>query len=513
VANWFGRGKPEHPLADSAKVRELLAKLPANDGAQALGEIATWLELMNRADDLELEHRYRNLDLLDGASRDHEHALLREYLDTPRQKKSHEERLWSSAYGLWRELGTGYQQCLRQCEKGAAGASKSSLPIYVGRASRALRQQLRWALLRYESAETGVWADLARLYQLAETAGFVDEAIAVYPGSSGSGTVKQEFLKALMLAASATESLQPTGQDIAARIVAHCCKSFVIAKEPREGCTHWFDLASPKSPVRLVQDPPAGATVRFFGAGPALRELEQIRAHIAYTRSLPDGLDLNGTQHDDELLLGLLKHLEQDWAGKSQARRFERRKVATRVTVVPGLTDIIEAMEFAVNDSLDFTHQAAAESWIAEDMSEGGYGAVIPSVSGDWVEVGSLVGVEGESFRVWRVGLIRRVTRNEQHQQRVGVQLLTQSATLVKLRWKEAASPGKVAVAVPRPAVLISSTLQARKEVDVVVKKGLLDHQENIEMLVADATHVLKAKDTIERGPGYEIIRFEVVRK
>lgn len=513
MISWFGRSKPEHALAASAKVNELIAKLPVNDSAQALSDIATWLELMNRADDLELEYRFKNLDLLDGASRDHERAVLREYLATPRQKKSNEQRLWTAAYGFWRELGAGYQQCLRQCEKGATGASKASMPIFVGRALRALRQQLRWALLRYETAETRVWADLARLYQFAETAGFADEAIAVYPGSSGSGTAKQEFLKAMMLAASATESLQPLGQDIAARLVAHCCKSFVIDKEPREGCTHWFDYASLKSPVRVLRDPPASATVRYIGAGPALKELEQIRAHIAYTRSLPEGLDLNGKQHDDEILLALLKHLEQDWAGKTRARRFERRKVATRVTVVPGLHDVIEALEFAVNDSLDFTHQAAAESWIAEDMSEGGYGAVIPAVSGDWVEVGSLVGVEGESFRVWRVGLIRRVARNEQHQQRVGVQLLTQNATLVKLHLKAAGASAKAASTVSKPAVLISSTPQAQKEVDVVVSRGLLDHQENIEMVVADATLLLKAKDTIERGPGYEIVRFEVMRK
>lgn len=513
MANWFGRGKPEHPLADSVKVRELIAKLPANDSAKALGEIATWLELMNRADDLELEHRFKNLDLLDGASRDHERTVLQEYLATPRQKKSHEQKLWTAAYSFWRELSAGYQQCLRQCEKGSTGASKASLPIFVGRALRALRQQLRWALLRYEAAEPRVWADLARLYQFAETAGFVDEAIAVYPGSSGSGTVKQEFLKSLMLAASSTESLQPVGQDIATRLVAHCCKSFVIAKEPRAECTHWFDFASPKSPLRLVRDPPVSATVRYIGAGSALKDLEQIRAHIAYTRSLPEGLDLNGKQHDDEILLALLKHLEQDWAGKSQARRFERRKVATRITVVPGLTDIIEALEFAINDSLDFTHQAVAESWIAEDMSKGGYGAVIPAVSGDWVEVGSLVGVEGESFRVWRVGLIRRVARNEQQQQRVGVQLLTQNATLVKLRWKAAGAPAKAAPAVAAPAVLISSAPKVQKEVDVVVKKGLLDQQLVIEMEVADATHRLKVKDTIERGSGYEIVRFEVMGK
>jgi hypothetical protein len=54
------------------------------------------------------------------------------------------------------------------------------------------------------------------------------------------------------------------------------------------------------------------------------------------------------------------------------------------VTVVPGLKEIIQVLEFANNDSLDFTHRQSAESWIVEDMSEGGYGAVIPAVAGDW---------------------------------------------------------------------------------------------------------------------------------
>lgn len=512
MITWFGRGKPEHPLADSAKVEELIAKLPAGDSAQALGEIGSWLELMNRAEDLRLEYRFRNLDMLDGASRNHERAVLQEYLATPRQKKSHEHKLWTAAYGFWRELGQGYQQCVAHQEKGSGGASyKASLPIYVGRALRALRQQLRWALLRYESAEIRVWSDLARLFQLAESKRFTDEPVSVYPGSSGSGTVKQELLKALMLAASATESLHPMGQDIAARIVAHFSKLFILSAQPQEGCTHWFDLGAPKAPVRLVKNAPDTDTVRYLGAGSGLHELEQLRAHIAYTRSLPEGLDLNG-RLDDDVVLGLLQHLEMDWAGKTQARRFERHKVATRVTVVPGLKEIIEVLEFAINDSLDFTHRQAAESWIVEDMSEGGYGAVIPAVAGDWVEVGCLIGVEGETFRDWRVGIVRRVTRNEQQQQRVGVQLLTQASALIGLRRPGAGSSGKPVPAASRPAVLISATPEPGKAIDVVVTRGAVDDHGIVEMLRGEERYLLKPEDTLERGRDFELVRCKVMR-
>jgi hypothetical protein len=108
--------------------------------------------------------------------------------------------------------------------------------------------------------------------------------------------------------------------------------------------------------------------------------------------------------------------------------------------VVPGLQEILRMLEFANNDSLDFTVLQAAESWIVEDMSDGGYGAVIPSVAGDWVEVGSLIGVEGESFRDWRIGIIRRVTRHAQ-QQRVGVQTLGNAAQVLGLGSQDKDAP------------------------------------------------------------------------
>lgn len=508
MINWFGRSKSEHPLADVRKVHELIAKLPANDSAQALGEIAGWLELMSKADDLGIEPRLKNLDLLDAAARHHERRLMQEYLATPRQKKSHEQRLWMGAHGFWRELGEGYLKCLRQHEQGAkvAGLGKGAVPLFVGRAMRALKHQVQWVLLRYEAVEPRIWRDMARLYQFAESQKFAAEPVPVFPGADASSTVRQEYLKALMLAASSPDSLQPAGQDLAARLVAHFSGLFVLDDKPSAGCTHWMDLEAPNRPVRLLRDVPNHSSVRYLGAGAGLRELEQLRAHIAYTRSLPEGLDLDG-KHDDDAVLALVRHLEQDWAGKTQARGHERRRVATRVTVVPGLEEIIEVLEFANNDSLDFTHRQSAESWIVEDMSEGGYGAVIPAVAGDWVEVGSLIGMEGESFREWRIGLIRRVIRNAQHQQRVGVQLLTQHGALVALG--DAKQPSST----PGPAVLIPSALVEQTEIDVVTPRDNWESRDTVEMRTADNhSYLLSPKATVERGTDYDLVRFKIIR-
>jgi hypothetical protein len=279
---------------------------------------------------------------------------------------------------------------------------------------------------------------------------------------------------------------------------------FVVSKEPA-GCTHWIDLAAPRAPVRVLRDPPPVSTVRYFGAGPALRELDQLRAHITYTRTLPEGLSL-GT-HDHAVVLELLEHLEQDWAGKTQARRHDRKKTAARVTVVPGFREIVSVLEFAVNDSLDFTHQKSAESWIVQDVSAGGYGAVIPAVAGDWVEVGGVIGVEGESFREWRIGLIRRVTRNEQQQQHVGVQLLAQAATLLHLRTPR--SSGSAGVT---PAILLSPRIEGQKEVEILTPRGHCAQRDGVEATLADGKHTLVPVDVVEHDGDYDRVKFTVVR-
>lgn len=518
LRNWFARGststrpeptpgpKAEHPLGDARKLQDAIAKLPASDSVQAIGELASWLELLNGADDVKLATRFENLNLLDGASRQPERKLFADYLATPRQKKTHEHRLWSSAYNFWRLLGEGYRRCLDLAESEPPGAATSNANVatYIGRALRCLRQQLRWNLMRYELPETRVWVAMANLFEMAERKGLLDEMIPVYPASASASTVRQEFMKGMMLAASSTDSLQPAGQDLTVRIASYFSGMFMVSKEP-EGCTHWIDLAAPKAPVRVLRDPPKVPSVRYLGAGPALRELGQLRAHITYTRSLPEGLSLGA--HDHEVVLELLEHLEQDWAGKTQARRHERRRTASRVTVVPGFKEIISSLEFAVNDSLDFTHQKSAESWIVQDVSAGGYGAVIPAVAGDWVEVGSVIGVEGESFREWRVGLIRRVTRNEQQQQHVGVQLLTQVATLLHLR-----APGGASSARTTPAILLSPRIEGQKEVEIMTPRGHCAKRDGVEATLAEKKHTLVPVDVVEHDGDYDRVKFTVVR-
>jgi hypothetical protein len=155
---------------------------------------------------------------------------------------------------------------------------------------RALKQQLKWVLLRYEAVEPRIWADMARPYRYAETQKFTDATVR-----SLSRFKQQRHGQAGVSEGPDAGVVVPgepasggTGSGGAAG--GAFSNLFMIEDKPVSGCTHWIDLAAPARPVRLVRDMPAAPTVRYHRRRRCgLRELEQLRAHIAYTRSLPEG--------------------------------------------------------------------------------------------------------------------------------------------------------------------------------------------------------------------------------
>ena len=142
--HWLG-GKVDHPMSDAKGAREIVHGLPTNDPAKALEEIGEWLDSINQTADFKLNQRFENIDLLDGAARNHLRKLSQDYLSMPRQMKFQENRLWNAIFGVWRQLGEGYLQCVRQYDDGLVGITiiRKSLPLIVARAIRALTFQLK----------------------------------------------------------------------------------------------------------------------------------------------------------------------------------------------------------------------------------------------------------------------------------------------------------------------------------------------------------------------------------
>ncbi|MDH5341939.1 MAG: hypothetical protein OEW79_03795 [Betaproteobacteria bacterium] len=506
-------GKVDHPMADAKQAREIINELPS-DALKALDEITQLLESLRETSAYKVERLYENIDLLDSAAKSHQRKIAQDYFATARQQKFQENRLWTRSYMFSKELSDAYLECVDRFESGQTGGLvfRKKLPVIVARALRALTLQLKWILVRYGPVAPQVWADVGRVYQFGEASGIADGKVEIYPGAHGSGSARGEFLKALMLGVSATDGLSPVRQELAERVIAHFSPGFRLRLQPGPGCGYCFDIVAGKPPFRVMGDKPMPPTARYFGAGEALTELRKVESIIRETGAIPSSVDLGG-RYDNDTVLPVLRHLAIYWSDDVPARTAARRQTATRMTVLHGMTEIMRMLDPDNSDELDFSSPAAAgsvaESWIVENASDGGYGAIIPAARGDWVRVGALIGLKTETSQRWGAGIIRRVARDQHQQRRVGVQVLSNVAIPVRLR----KSGNSVASGPTDSGLLLSATPNSRGEVGVVLREGLYNSRDSLDMVVNNKHYLLMPSRLAEGGEDFDWAMFKVMAR
>ncbi|MBI1989534.1 MAG: hypothetical protein HYS65_07340 [Betaproteobacteria bacterium] len=510
----FGSGAPDHPMAGIRQAKKLISELPAYDSIKALDEVTFWLDSIGRTEGFRVDHRFELIDLLDHAARGHQRKLAQDYLATDRQEKFRENRLWNTLFNFWKHLGDAYGQCVEQFQSGAsggAGAIRRKLPTIVARALRALTVQLKWSLLRYGPVDVRLWGEAGQLYLFAEAKRIATETIEIYPDANGQGTVQQEFLKSMMLGVSSTGGLTPLRQEIAERAVAYFGGMFTLQARPTPGCNDYFDLSMHTPPARVMKGLEPNEMTRFFGAGKALPALERLIEEIKATDTVPSHVNLGG-MYDSGLVLSVLQQLATYWSGKPPARSSGRRKIATRLTVVHGFREVLRAVEPAADEALDLEQATGTESWIVENVSEGGFGAVIPQVKGDWIKVGTILAVQTEASQFWAAAIIRRITRDEYQLRHVGIQLLAQAVIPIRLALAGSASPAN-AMREGEPGVLLSPTPDRHGEIALLLRGGSYTPGQGLEMNVRGKRYHLAPRKLVEGGDDFDWAKFKVMRR
>ena len=510
----FGGGKPDHPMADPKRARALIAEFPANDPVKSLEEVTFWLDSVMNTEGFKLDYRYELYDALDQAAKNHQRKLSQDYLNTDRQEKFRESKLWNTEFEFWKMLGLAYNQCIELYQAGAsgAGAIKKELPAIVARVVRALTLQLKWAALRYGPVDDRMWSELGRIYLFAESKGFARTPVAMYPGAHGRGTVEQEFLKALMLGVSSTDGLTPLKQEIAERTVAHFGKLYQLHDTAAAGCNYYFDLSMRKPPARLMKGLQHGPMIRYFGAGEALPALQHLIDEIKSKEGVPSDVNLGGL-YENSLVLLVMGHLATYWSDKPPARSSERRKIATRLTVVHGLGSILRCINPDIDEvSLDFHALDGSESWIVENVSDGGFGAIVPQVKGDWIKVGSLLGVLSEGAQYWGAGVVRRITHDGFQQRRVGIQLVSKAVIPVHLTPAGNVSSINL-LRFGDHGVLLSTSPDKHGDIALLLRIGSYTQQQALEMDVRGKKYYLMPRKLVEAGEDFDWAKFKVMQQ
>lgn len=503
----FGLGKPDHPLADAREAKRILDALPEDDPFKALEELAHWLGSVSTTEGFRPQDRIQLLLQVDDAAQPRLRRLARDYAGATRPSRFTENRIWNAVHGGWKAAGLAYARAVDLFVQNAKGAdaARSQLPLVLCRALRSLGQQMRWAHLRYGPVDASVWGVVNNIVVFAESRGAATVACAPYPGGAET-TAQREYLKLAVFNASSPDSLLPAEADLAERLIAEQIGRFTLSASREDEPAFWSDLAQPMAPQRLARQPPASPAVRYVGASGARAELEAQAARIRAAGRAPDEL-LQGAAIDTDAVLGVLEHLSTNWSSAPPERRTRRHPVKSRLSVVHGFEAVVTALGGSSADLLDFG-ASAAESWIVENVSTEGFGALVPQVKGDWLKVGVLLGLQPAGGSNWVVGLVRRVSRSAGPEARIGIQTIGRVPEAASF---EVAGAG----AVSEPGVLPGHADPQSGEVLIVLKPGVFAAGQNLERRgVGGRHHVYLPQTLVERGADFEIGRFrEMIRE
>jgi hypothetical protein len=365
---------------------------------------------------------------------------------------------------------------------------------------------LKWALLRYGPVDPTLWGRMGALYSQAEAGGFAIKGCTVYPGPYSDSTVQREFLKGLMLAISATDSLLPRKLELGESMVAQFSDGFVLQRG-RQAATTTSICWPPGRRHALAKVTPA-PSVRYFGPGAAFERVDGLAGTIAERNIVPADMNLGGN-YEPGLVLEVARHLARYWASTPPTRREQRRRSVARIHVVHNFDDVLDIIS---GESKDLDFQQNIETWAVQNESDHGFGAVIPDSASDWLRVGTLLGIKLEDGNAWGVGIVRRLTNDASQQRYVGIQTLAKGGARVKLfpvGAKDGSGAGDDAVLLPSSAADSSGT----GELSLLMRMGRFSPRQSFQMRAYEREYLLVPKALLEGGQDFDMAKFRVLQR
>lgn len=504
VANLGGlfAQKQGHPLADAREVRKILSELPKDNAFKALDEVAGWLESVAGVDNFPADLLCEVVQQLEEAAQPHLKRLAREYFQTARLSRSEEKRLWSINYGFWTLLAAAYERCLQGIrEKPQPGElSKALLPVLAVRLIAALGNILKWEQFHYGPSTNELWRRMGQALLAADEAGVGGKAVSL-PGKSGMTSPALEYQKVMVFQAASLDSLVPVQIEVAERLIAHFLPGFVFTAKALIDSVYWVDLKLAQPPLRLARMPvQAETTQRFIKPGAAHEAMRAMLDGLERGGDMPPEVDLGG-QYQVRLLVTVLRHLAIYLAPIPPQRQHARHRVMHRMSVLNGLVNgfVVFSGEFGGRPA-----GLQMESWVVENVSRGGFGAVLGNLPGEWLKVGALIAMQPEGGENWLLGVIRRYHRESESEARVGIQALATKAISIELRARTASS---YAAAAGTPALMLLDGNEP-DELRVVLPPASFDPRESMEYVRDGQRFLLTPVTLIEQTADYELVRY-----
>lgn len=505
-------------------------ELPEGDIHQAQAEIIKTVAALNANQKIQTKERIRTILYLDDKAQRLQETLCRDYLHDSAFGRHYLPTILS----FFSEMASAYKTCLRNYAQKPVRGVADDLPRITARGLRYYAMLAKWSHIRYLPVDGRVWRNLHRFYLFAETEGFADTPLKLYPNATQQTTCSQQYLHPLMLQLASPESLLVPQIEQADRWLDHWTDLLIVERQIRPHRQLFsVNLDEPK-PGRKLRRNMVDAKYRYWSTDSLVEKIEQVMDQVR-EGVLPAKLGL-GEDFRPQTGLDLLEAIANRWSreGASVTRRHERTSRQKTVHVIQGLHDIIDKLSHpeqlrsrrkritsgsgntgfeiigptvpASPDSSPELFEAKAIEWHIENESQYGIGAKFFSDLNIRLTIGELVGLRLEEQTRFMIGIVRRIQKNLDGQVYVGVETINQTPILVKLSDESGDTEAIDAIYLPEadggaiPRCLLLSPDKYQTEKDLRLK-------------AQGKCFSIRLKNLIETTDDYARARFGVIAK
>lgn len=517
---------PKHPLVHPGEIDRVFEGLTAASLDDGVRELAHWYKNLCDADAIEVEKRLAVVEELDSRGKQYIDAAFAKLYASAHVRDRMERMREQSLEECLSALGGAYARCVSEIEKaGKRFRDRDKLPTTLARSYRAHFMAAKVRCLLYLPAAPSDWKAIYRPLVFAELANFDAQPVQVYPREMRSSP-RGELAKLLAFYLSAPHDLPPEQVELSAQIIDRIAGAFTWARQPGADCPEVIDLAAGGPPHRVPASDSPSESRRYFGAGPALKQLAMMERQSG--EDLMGDFDLRfAKSFPPTQIVTVMRHLARHLAVDAPHRQAVRVPASETIEVVQGFKAICQRVttsEYSIisgeekkklaleAEALDSVPQA----WQLSDRSDWGLGATIPAQAASWPEPGVLLGIRASGEKNWSVAILRRVDSSGA-KLRCGVQILSHHAVSLHLRllgqegneasnWETAT--GSFQYQYVRAIVLPDAPKAGKLPVILLAGTKFVPKQ-TCEIMMGERSRTIKLAEFLDQGTDYTRAAFD----
>lgn len=429
----------------------MIAGLPGHDPATALAELTACVSSINVDPSFTAGRRARILMELDVAAQRFWRPMGADFLapqDKPLEGRDGAAALLKALQASAAEFSAGFAHCVDKEAWNSAWVKSNRVAVVLRRARWLTRKMILSRMLNLPGADER-WTELNEFFRFAVGQDLVRNVAPVFPGNPRGSSVKQEYLRMLLVDITRPDRMLGRDMELAFRLIGRITSSVRLESEPIEGADHFIVPVGGNRPVAMFRHSgkvPEGAWYLYVAnALPRLQKM--LEGDAGADGAEPDPLfSMLFTIRERR---ALIKFMIDQWGARPAQRRAPRIAMKGGARVMEGIGNLAQVIQR--HDQGGFNAESATPTKLRiefdrsvtisrnsvreipselTDASASGMGISLSRGEAHWAKVGALVGVLTTAGGDWAVGVIRRSNAKEQ-QLDLGISVLTRKPRLV----------------------------------------------------------------------------------